>query len=164
MRKVFISGAVIFLMIFTAGLATATEPASIFPFTTTTGTLYFISNAGTVTSDATTATITLKEATVTTGEPTNLFWGTLAFTPASGGALLTFDIAATRGEEGVFHITGATADATATLTAQGKIECVRHFNKSTKTKSETYSIALGGSILDGTTFAGRFEGVLSEPK
>ena len=91
-------------MIFTAGLATAWQSAALFPFTTTTGTLYFISGTGTVTSD-TTATITLNEATVTSGEPTNLFWGTLTLTPVTGTPL-TFDIAATSEGGGLFRIKG----------------------------------------------------------
>ena len=167
MRKMLIGSAIVFLMIFTAGLTTAWQPASLFPFTASTGTLYFISRTGTVTSDNTTAKITLNEATVTTGEPTNFFWGTLELTPVTG-TTLTFDIAATRDEQGVFHITGSTSGAT--LSAEGTIEWPhgrhgrhgRQFYKSGDTSDNAPSITLGGSIQDGTTFSGRFQGVLSE--
>jgi hypothetical protein len=159
MRKLLIGSAIVFLMIFTAGLATAAQSASLFPFTTTTGTLYFVSGTGTVTSD-TTAAITLNQATVTSGEPANFFWGTLTLTPVTGTPL-TFDIAATSGEGELFHITGSTTSG-ATLSAEGTIEWRRHSGRHARTRVSAPSITLGGRILDGTTFTGRFEGVLSQ--
>ncbi len=158
MRKLLIGSAVVFLMIFTAGLATAVQTAPVFPFTTTTGTLYFVSGTGTVTSDAT-ATITLNQATVTSGEPTNFFWGTLTLTPVTGTPL-TFDIAATSEGGDTFRITGSTTSG-ATLSAEGTIQWPRHHGRSRAHVSPA-SISLVGSILDSTTFTGRFEGVLSE--
>ncbi len=157
MRKLLIGSAIVFLVIFTAGLATAGQSAALFPFTTTTGTLYFISGTGTVTSD-TTATITLNEATVTSGEPTNLFWGTLTLTPVTGTPL-TFDIAATSEGGGLFRITGSTTSG-ASLSAEGTLEWRRGHSR--RSHASSPSITLRGSILDGTTFSGRFEGVLSQ--
>jgi hypothetical protein len=159
MRKLLIGSAVVFLMIFTAGLATALQSASLFPFITTTGTLYFVSGTGTVTSDAT-ATITLNQATVTTGEPTNFFSGTLTLTPVASTPL-TFDIAATSDWGDTFRITGSTTSG-ATLSAEGTIQWPRHHGRFGRGHASPPSISLVGSILDGTTFTGRFEGVLSQ--
>ena len=159
MRKLLTGSVIVFLMIFTAGLATAVQTASVFPFITTTGTLYFVSGTGAVTSDAR-ATITINQATVTSGEPTNFFWGTLTLTPL-GSTPLTFDIAATSDWGNTFRITGSTTSG-ATLSAEGTIQWPRRHGRFGWSHASPPSITLHGSILDGTTFTGRFEGVLSQ--
>jgi hypothetical protein len=168
MRKLLIESMIVFLLIFTAGLASADESAKLtFPFTTITGgTLYFISDLGVVTSESTTPTtpptptpptITIYQATVTKGEPTNLFHGTLKMNP-TGTALLTINFSAIQEDANLFHITG-TDGAGTFVVATGRIleTCVK-----TAPHKEVLSIQLTGSIREGTTTTTtyRFEGTL----
>jgi hypothetical protein len=162
MRKLLIGSTIVFLLIFTAGLASADGPAKItFPFTTITGgTLYFISDLGVVTSDSTTPTtpltITIYQATVTTGEPTNLFYGTLKMNPGAG--LLTINFAATQEDANLFHITGTDGAGTFVVATGTILETC----SKTAPHKQVLSIQLTGSIRAGTTTTTtyRFEGTL----
>jgi hypothetical protein len=175
-RKLLIGSMIVLLMIFTAGLASAAQ--STFPFITTTGTLYFVSDSGVVTSDSTTPpTITIDQATVTTGEPSNLFYGTFKMNPTASatlpGTALTINFAATMGDDNLFRITG-TNGAGIFVVATGRL-----FAKWAHTSNTSYekehphespqSIELTGSILEGATTTSaapavtyHFEGILSE--
>ena len=159
MKKLLTGTAIVFLMIFTAGLATAITPAPPAPpapttwtFTSSAGTLWFIADAtGTVTSDAA-VTITLTQVAVpaNSGQPANLFTGSLTIPSISGTAIPISAI----GEGGAFRIVGSNP----VLSAEGWIE--RTVVKSGNTKVVTQQIFLRGVIQDPTVFSGNFEGVL----
>ncbi len=70
MRKLLTIGAVVFLMVFTAGLATAKKPVLTFPFTGT-GDLFSITDGGNTGGPL--------SATITVNETGGLFWGTIAY-------------------------------------------------------------------------------------
>ena len=94
MKKLLTVSAVVFLMIFTAGLATAKAPVPIFPFTAT-------GDISSVTDIGATATST---ATITVNEVDGLFHGTIAI--ASSG--ITIDFSAVLDSEGVYTFKGQT--------------------------------------------------------
>ena len=92
MKKFLTISAVVFLMVFTAGFATAKKvPFPVFPFTGT-GDVFSVTNTGTL-GGATAATITINNAD-------GLFWGTLVF-----GAI-TVEFSAVEDSSGVFTLNG----------------------------------------------------------
>ncbi|MGO9311883.1 MAG: hypothetical protein ACLQDI_04000 [Syntrophobacteraceae bacterium] len=92
MKKFLTISAVVFLMVFTAGFATAKKvPFPVFPFTGT-GDVFSVTNTGTL-GGATVATITVNNAD-------GLFWGTLVF-----GAI-TVEFSAVEDSSGVFTLNG----------------------------------------------------------
>lgn len=94
MKKLLTVSAVVFLMIFTAGLATAKKPVSIFPFTGT-GDLFSINDTGT--------TGTPVSATITVFETDGLFYGTITY------GSTTFAFSAVLDSKGVYNFRGQTA-------------------------------------------------------
>jgi hypothetical protein len=92
MKKLLTISAVVFLLIFTAGFATAKRvPFPVFPFTGV-GDVFSVTNTGTL-GGATAANITVNNAD-------GLFWGTLVF-----GAI-TVEFSAVEDSSGVFTLNG----------------------------------------------------------
>ena len=158
MKKLLTGTAIVFLMIFTAGLATAVTPIPTPPapttwtFTSSPGTLWFVADAGgAVTSDAA-VTITLTQVAVPADseQPANLFFGSLTIPSISATPIPISAI----GDGGAFRIVGSTP----VLSAEGWIES--NVVKTGNTKVVTQSISLRGVIQDPTVFSGNFEGVL----
>jgi hypothetical protein len=100
MKKLLTVSAVVLLMIFTAGLAAAKAPVSIFPFTGT-GDIFSVTDTG-VTGGPLSATITVNEVD-------GLFYGTIVL------ATLGFEIdfSAVRDSSGVYAFKGQTVSLTA---------------------------------------------------
>jgi hypothetical protein len=97
MKKLLTVSAVVFLMIFTAGLATAKTPVSIFPFTGT-GDLYSVTDVGVTAT--TTATITVHEAS------NGLFNGTIVY--GTSPSQTTINFSAVLDSQGVYTFNGQT--------------------------------------------------------
>ena len=95
MKKLLTVSAVVFLMIFTAGLATAKTPVSIFPFTGT-GDLYSVTDVGVTAT--TTATITVHEAS------NGLFNGTIVY--GTSPSQTTINFSAVLDSQGVYTFNG----------------------------------------------------------
>jgi len=151
-KKILTITAIVFLTACTAAFA---SPSTEFPITTTTGTLYFISNLGVETSDSTTATIEIElPVTTVTGAPPNFYFGVLKLTPVSG-TTLTVEFAAVR-DEGVFRLTGR--DSQGDLVRADAVKGHR-YNKATNSWDEAVSIS---GFIDGPSFTGHFQGVLFE--
>ncbi len=98
MKKLLTVSAVVFLMIFTAGLAAAKAPVSIFPFTGT-GDIISVTDTG-VTGGPLSATITVNEVD-------GLFYGTIVY----GSTQINFS--AVRDSSGVYTFKGQTVSLTA---------------------------------------------------
>jgi hypothetical protein len=98
MKKLLTISAVVFLMIFTAGLAAAKKPVVSFPFTGT-GDLVSINDTG--------ATGTPVSATITVNKTGGLFWGTIVY------GTTTIQFSAVQDISGVYSFTGQTVPATA---------------------------------------------------
>ena len=96
MKKLLTVSAIVFLMIFTAGLATAKKVASIFPFTGT-GELSSVSDTGVV-GAATSATITVNEAS------NGLFNGTIVY--GTSPSQTTINFSAVLDSEGRYTLNG----------------------------------------------------------
>ena len=172
MKKLLAAAAVVFLGIFTAGLASA---ALTFPITFDQGALYFINVSGgtaTITTDNGTgnappgqATITLNQEVGTSPEPT-FYFGTLATnlgSTATTPPVYTFNFTAILDKDCKLRITGTDASgdllrATAGFGPAGfdKFECHHKWKK---------CLPLQGAIIlaPGTTSASNysFEGKLS---
>jgi hypothetical protein len=154
MKKFLTVSVVVFLMIFTAGLATAKAPVPIFPFTAT-GDLFSVTSAGT-TGGPLSATITVNEAG-------GLFYGTIVI--ASSG--ITIDFSAVLDSEGVYTLNGQTVvvDAaraglvgiTVSETVTGAFTISKHKNPAlTKHAKEVLAAAIELRTLDplATSYAG----------
>jgi hypothetical protein len=164
MRKLFIVIGIVFLMIFTAVLASAA--LSPFPFISDAGegTLFFVDGTGAVTSDSQ-ATISVTQATTTATDPTNLFFGTLLLTPnANFAAPLSFALSILRPSGsvsgGVYQISGVDSTNAYVLTATGTFARLKDTFDSPAIKE--WSINMTGTITTlnspSTTFS--FEGRL----
>ncbi|MGA2403804.1 MAG: hypothetical protein ABSG91_19205 [Syntrophobacteraceae bacterium] len=116
MKKLLVGSAIIFLMSFTAGLATAAPPVK--NCTTANpckGNLWFVNDAGTVTEE-TNASITINgvaKGTLPNDVARTLFFGTLSFTdPVAGATVVNFS--AVSGLGGFFSLNGISVSGPAT--------------------------------------------------
>lgn len=100
MKKLITISAIVFLMIFTAGLATARTVGPTFPFTGV-GDLFSLSDTGVV-ETTTSATIIVNEAS------NGLFWGTIVY--GASGSQTTVDFSAVLDSQGVYSFSGRTTD------------------------------------------------------
>jgi hypothetical protein len=166
-RKLFIGSIIVFLMIFTAGLATAAAP----PTATTIqakGNLWFVASATGDVTEVTGATLTLTKVTPTAGQPNNIWTGTLVLpypNPLSPTVETTLDITAFEGAGSgnphTFHdITGTNgATQTVLLTATGRDnETARDSALTTPALQKDFGIS--GKLYDSGAFVGAFEGAL----
>jgi hypothetical protein len=163
MGKLFTCAGIVFLTIFTVGLATADrhthQPPQ--PITTTTGDLWFVDTTGHVTQ-VTGATITLNPVTPTiAGEPDNIWFGTLSLPSTSPAGAATVSIAAFSGSDDwhLFHnIHGSDVTTGVTLSATGNID--DHALDSTSDERKR-GFGIRGTVSNSNTkFIGDFEGVL----
>ncbi len=152
MKKVLIGSAIVFFMIFTAGFATA---ASTFPWTGTSGTVWFVDNAGVVTEDDT-PTIELNLAAAIPDEPKgigrDLYWGTLTYTdPVDGTTPVTVAFTAVKGEGGIYSLNGASG----ATDVRAELKFTSRRNPGAHNHLQT-ALEIRGAILGGTAFS--FEG------
>ncbi len=193
MRKLLIGSAIVFITIFTAGLATATSPT--LPCTSTTpctGTLWFTDNTGSITTgppptgvwtvtNATTPTAVTVTFYVTqygsiTGEPNcvtnDLFYGELAYTDlTNGSATTTVKFSAIRGDDGGFSFNGASSNGSADVRGSFAFKYGEFFGVETNAAHGSHhgqpqpSLVIRGAILDtgAISDAVSFEGVFTAP-
>ncbi|MFZ0929456.1 MAG: hypothetical protein WAN11_12690 [Syntrophobacteraceae bacterium] len=193
MRKFLIGGAIVFLTIFTAGLATATSPT--LPCTSTTpctGTLWFADNTGAITTgppptgvwtvtDTTTGTPVTVTFFVTqygtiAGEPNcvanDLFFGELVYTDLTNGSTTTtVKFSAIRGDDGGFTFNGASSNGSADVRGTFAFKYGERFGKEPSTVHGLHhsqpqpSLVIRGAILDTSTVSNAvsFEGVFTPP-
>ncbi len=166
MKKILIGSAIAFLMIFTAGLATAGShgPPPLTTFTYTTGNLSFIAAGATTPTQVTGASITLSLVAPpnpnTAGQPGDIWSGTLTLPDSSPIGAATVAISAFRGPDDpkLFHdIHGSVG--TGALGAEGENGVVAKDLSVSPTKYEK-GFYIRGTISDGSTFVGNFEGTL----
>lgn len=142
MKKLLTGTAIVFLMILTAGMASAHNN---FPFNGT-GTLYFIDNTGsaTVQTDAAITVDRVSPGTLPHGVAKTLYYGTLTYTDPVAGPT-TVDFTAVPGAGGVYLLNGVTEATTPVeVTAQVKFA--------------GRAIVINGAELGGTALS--FEGRL----
>ena len=146
MKKLLTISAVVFLMIFTAGLAPAKTAAPVFPFTGT-GDLFSISDTGTPGG--------LVAATINITEVDGLFYGTIVY-----GAT-TIQFSAVRDVNGAFSLNGV-VEGTA-VPVQGGFVISLQKEPGIKHKVLAVSIEFGTlGTGTGATIGDSFAGVLFE--
>ena len=143
MKKLLTIGAIVFLMIFTAGLATAKTTAPLFPFTGT-GDLFSISDTGTPGA--------VVSATITITEVDGLFWGTIVY------GSTTINFSAVHDVTGAYSLNGVVASDNSPV--QGGFVISLQKEPGIKHKVNAASIEFG--ILGGTDIGWSFAGVLFE--
>ncbi|MGC9967512.1 MAG: hypothetical protein ABSE08_19105 [Syntrophobacteraceae bacterium] len=152
MKKLLIGSAIVFLMIFTAGFATAGVTTTI----TGTGNLLFIAPGGTQTL-VTGAMISITNQTPIPGGPTNVWSGTLTLPPGNPLNVATLNITAFRGPQDphLFHRITSSDGSTLLLTAEG-----RDNERAWYPPKKKLGFGIRGTVYDPGTFIGSFEGVL----
>ncbi len=179
MKNLLTVTAIVFLLIFSAGLASAeSSTTSIFPDTFEVGALYATNSSGSITTDngaqsATSygaASVTLKQAPTTPPEP-NFFYGTLttvigvSSTSSTSTSSNTFAFTAILGGDGQYHLSGTDA-AGDLLEATAALKALSFQRLSVQSPNKVKSLHLQGVIITepGTTTASAysFEGTLSD--
>jgi hypothetical protein len=145
MKKLLIISAVVFLVIFTAGLATAKTVGPTFPFTGT-GDLFSVSDTGVV-GATTSATITVNEAS------NGLFWGTIVIASPS----VTINFSAVLDSQGVYTFNGSGDDGDVTalgsfIITKEKEPGIKHKDFAAAIQFKTLGIVLPGGSWAGILF------------
>jgi hypothetical protein len=142
MKKLLTISAVVFLMVFTAGLASAKTPVVSFPFTGT-GDLFTMTDTGTAGGPIST--------TITVHEVSGLFWGTIVL--ATSPTATTIQFSAVRDVSGAFSFNGVVEGSTPPQAIQGGFVISQQKVPGLKTKVFAASIEYGALGL-GESWAG----------
>jgi len=149
MKKLLTISAVVFLMIFTAGLATAKAPVSIYPFVGT-GDLFSLSDTG-VPGAVTSAQITIYEVD-------GLFWGTIVY------GSTTIEFSAVQDVNGAFSLNGVVVGTTPLVPVRGGYVISKQKEPGVRHKAPAVSIEFGtlatSTAGTATTAGETFTGVL----
>ena len=152
MKKLPTISAVVFLMVFTAGLASAKTPALSFPFMAT-GDLVSVTDGGTTGGPV--------SATITVHEVSGLFWGTIVL--ETSPTITTIDFSAVKDLSGVYSFNGVVVGTTpANIPVQGAFVISIHKVPVLNTKVNAAAIEFGTlatstagpAVSAGESFAG----------
>jgi hypothetical protein len=166
-KKLFIGTAIAFLMIFTAGFASA-APTPVYTATecSESGTLYFVALDGTTITEVEEVQLTLNQVPPSAGQPGNFWTGTLTIPATAGlpaGITTTYYVSAIKAPDmsddpHLFRdIAGTDSTTTILLEAEGR---TNNFAKNPSVGRNHYGFFIHGKIYDSGTFVGTFHGPL----